>query len=594
MNPLARLWTLDHWKNPILGRFWLPAPTTLVSAVLYVAAFAPWDVSSLTWIALVPFLIGITDCSLRASLWQSFWMGMLITLLGFPWVAYVLAQFGELPLWLGVIGLVLFGLVCQPQFWILGPVWARLTRRSQAGQPQPGAQKLIWIGFAFFYAGVDWILPKLFVDTLGHAFYRNEWIRQGAELGGPPLLTWVAVLWNSLLARWIFFIHANYHEDKRRPILHSLQKFRFEFGLVSTLCLVLLGFGQKQFLRYQSPKDLSSWDPSQKVKVGVIQANIGDYEKVAAETGARGAADRILGTYFQFSDASLNDPNGRPDFLLWPETAYPTTFRSPRTPRERHRDLAITDYVQAKDIPLLFGGYDREDPKEFNSLFILVPPSMTHLEPPHDTSMRLGPDLIAYHKNLLLLFGETMPFSDQFPILNEWFPQVGNFGKGPGPEVFPVPMRNGSLAPRVAPIICYEALFTRYTVEAARQKAQLLVNVTNDSWFGPFGEPELHLALSTFRSIETRLPQIRATNTGISALILPDGTIAGTSPKNEALHLNWDIPLRAENPPTLIVRWGDWFGPSALFLGILCLLTGLVPRSLFFLGVEKSDTRSKA
>jgi len=165
-----------------------------------------------------------------------------------------------------------------------------------------------------------------------------------------------------------------------------------------------------------------------------------------------------------------------------------------------------------------------------------------------------------------------MPFSDVFPILNQWFPQVGNFGRGPGPEVFTVPMRHGEVSPRIAPIICYEALFTRYTVEAARHGAQLLVNVTNDSWFGPFGEPELHLALSAFRSIETRLPQIRSTNTGISALILPDGSITGASPKNEALHLNWEIVLPEENPDSGVIRWGDWFGPTALFVGLILLL----------------------
>jgi apolipoprotein N-acyltransferase len=227
--------------------------------------------------------------------------------------------------------------------------------------------------------------------------------------------------------------------------------------------------------------------------------------------------------------------------------------------------------VQSIGVPLLFGGYDQDGKKDFNSLFALSSPALIAANAPHESTDRLGGDLIAYHKNVLLLFGEEIPFSDQIPILNTWFPQVGNFGKGPGPQVFSVPLRNGELTPRVAPIICYETLFTRYTVEAARLGAQVLLNVTNDSWFGPFGEPELHLALSTFRSIETRLPQIRSTNTGISALILPDGTIADASPKNQALYLNWEVALPQAPSATLLIRWGDWFGPTALTLGILLL-----------------------
>jgi apolipoprotein N-acyltransferase len=105
-----------------------------------------------------------------------------------------------------------------------------------------------------------------------------------------------------------------------------------------------------------------------------------------------------------------------------------------------------------------------------------------------------------------------------------------------------------------------------------------LLNVTNDSWFGNLGEPELHLALTTFRSIETRLPQLRATNTGISALILQDGSLARTGPSNEALHLNWDIPL-ISSPPTLVLRWGDWFGPLAFLLGVAGLLISARRRS---------------
>jgi len=378
MNPLAARILLGHWKNPIQGRFWLPSIATILSAVLYVASFAPWDFSSLTWIALVPYLIGITRRPLRETLWQSFWLGMLITVLGFPWVAYVLAQFGGLPLWVGVLGLLLFGLICQPQFWILSPIWSWLTRSDKSPEKSDLQRKLIGFSFAFLYAGVDWVLPKLFVDTLGHAFYRNEWIRQAAALGGPPLLTWIAVLWNALLAQWFNQTQLRFHEGKPHPFDASIRAFRFQIGIASTLCLLMLSYGQKQFLRYQTQSDPRSANAGKKVKVGVIQANIGDYEKVAAETGARGAADRILGSYFHHSESSLDDPTGKPDFLLWPETAYPTTFRSPRTPRERQRDSAITEFVESRDIPLLFGGYDRNEPMEYNSLFLLLPLSVIH------------------------------------------------------------------------------------------------------------------------------------------------------------------------------------------------------------------------
>ena len=120
------------------------------------------------------------------------------------------------------------------------------------------------------------------------------------------------------------------------------------------------------------------------------------------------------------------------------------------------------------------------------------------------------------------MFGETLPFADQFPSMKDWFPTMGFFGQGPGPEVYTV--RNAAGEPfRLAPSICYEGLFVDFSAEGALKGADALLNVTNDSWFGEHGEPYQHLSLTRFRSIETRLPMIRSTNTGFSVWIDPLG-----------------------------------------------------------------------
>ena len=96
-------------------------------------------------------------------------------------------------------------------------------------------------------------------------------------------------------------------------------------------------------------------------------------------------------------------------------------------------------------------------------------------------------------------------------------------GRGVGPEVLELPVASPQVSKiRASPVICYEALFANYVIAAARKGSQLIMNVTNDSWFGSWGEPQLHLSLSRFRTIETRVPMLRGTNTGISALVLPD------------------------------------------------------------------------
>jgi apolipoprotein N-acyltransferase len=104
-------------------------------------------------------------------------------------------------------------------------------------------------------------------------------------------------------------------------------------------------------------------------------------------------------------------------------------------------------------------------------------------------------------------------------------------------------------------------------IDAARKGSQIILNVGSDGWFGASGEPEFHLAISRFRSIETRLPQIRAANTGISALILPNGAIAQRSALGEKQILNLEVPI-AHSRETLMTAFGDWFGRVALVLAI--------------------------
>jgi apolipoprotein N-acyltransferase len=120
------------------------------------------------------------------------------------------------------------------------------------------------------------------------------------------------------------------------------------------------------------------------------------------------------------------------------------------------------------------------------------------------------------------------------------------------------------------PIICYEALFSNYVLDAARKGSQLITNITNDSWFGSFGEPQLHLALTTFRSIESRLPQVRATNTGISAYISATGELVQQTQIGVPEIMQVQVPI---TPPifSLVKLWGDWFGMFSFAMGALIL-----------------------
>lgn len=537
----------------MLSRPWAPRALTLLSGLLIVASFPPWNLSFLIWVALVPWLLALRSSrGWRPALIQGLWLGVTMCLLGFSWVVYVLHQFGGLPWPVAFVGWLLFSVGGQPQFVIYAALRARL---KDFGTPARGAGLALFsLTSALAYAGLDWALPKLFVDTLGHSLFNAPVLRQAADLGTATLLTALIYLVNETLAEGI----ARVRERKEPSLWPSISAMAPLAALTTALFAATWLYGSSRLAEIRGFQQ----KPLLFVQGAAVQGNIGDFDKIASERGVRGAAEKVLGTYLGMSEQALS-LGDKPDFLVWPETAYPSTFRTPHTSSELERDQKVEAFVRGARVPLLFGGYDRFEKKDYNALFLLSPIA--------DRGLAGTADLQIYRKNVLLLFGEYIPGSEQIKFLQDQFPQVGNFGRGIGPDVLSIPVERapGGVV-KTSPVICYEALFPEYAVGGARKGSQLILNITNDSWFGSFGEPELHQALVAFRSIETRLPQLRATNTGISSLVLPDGEITLATPKDSAEILNARIPI-LEPVPTLVKRFGDWFGIFAFFSGWLGL-----------------------
>ena len=514
---------------------------TLLSAVLTVLAFPHWDQGYLIFFALAPLFYSFSiQKNARGAVIHGLGFAFAMTMGGFYWVAHSLQHYGGLPVFISILGLIFFGFICQPQIPVFAWIFFHYTKKRKTSADYPF---VFLLALALLYTGIDWIMPKLFQDSFGHSQYLNRYMRQGADIGGVHFLTFLIVLWN--LALWVFFKWKSW-----RPLLAS--------GL---LLLANLGYG---WYRENQITQMLNQNPP-RVTLAAIQANIGDFDKIAAEKGVREAAFKVLESYLKLSQQALT-LTPKPQAIIWPETAYPSVFRQPRTAAELERDQGVEKFVRQSQTPLLFGGYDTDtrSKQDSNAFFFLHP---------RPIPMNQGPeqDLRIYKKNVLLMFGEYIPGAEWIPQFKTWFPQVGYFLRGPGPEVLDIKTGDPQFPTlKVGPIICYEALFPNYVIMAARQGSQLILNITNDSWFGKYGEPYLHFALTVFRGIETRLPQLRATNTGISALVLPDGEIIQKTGVFEETIFNVQVPILPKMQ-TLVLLLGDWFGYFALGVGFLLL-----------------------
>jgi len=203
------------------------------------------------------------------------------------------------------------------------------------------------------------------------------------------------------------------------------------------------------------------------------------------------------------------------------------------------------------DVNLITGGYAiLEGTNKMTNAFFVLNEKGEWIAPP-------------YHKTVLLAFGEYFPFSDLIPAQwrQKYFPEVADFGRGPGPTVL-----SAGEGLRIGAQICYEGLFDWFTRSLALKKANLIVNLTNDSWYGTWMQPYQHLYMTLARAVEVRLPLLRSTNTGISTVVLASGAILEQSPLHKEWFYLYEVPYVSEPKPTAFMGWGYYLIPSCLVL----------------------------
>ncbi|MCK4711821.1 MAG: apolipoprotein N-acyltransferase [Marinosulfonomonas sp.] len=284
----------------------------------------------------------------------------------------------------------------------------------------------------------------------------------------------------------------------------------------------MAGFGLVQAALSQGHPSIVTQEPPRSV-VRLIQPNAPQHQKWNPQM--------IPGFFERNLDFTATQAVRAPDLIIWPETAVPYLLSN--------ADGALAQIsAAAGGIPVVLGIQRRVDDVYHNSLVVL------------NADGTVG-DI--YDKSHLVPFGEYVPGGKLASMLglNGFAAQEG-FGFGPGTG-----LRLLDLAQlgRALPLICYEAIFP-HEVGGLKERADWMLQITNDAWFGDLTGPYQHLALARFRAIEQGVPMVRAANTGVSAVIDARGQITASLPLGVAGYLDAELPHRL--PPTLYGRSGDW------------------------------------
>jgi apolipoprotein N-acyltransferase len=241
------------------------------------------------------------------------------------------------------------------------------------------------------------------------------------------------------------------------------------------------------------------------VKIGIVQPNLALFDR---KNAMRIHAERTR---------ELKDKGA--DLVVWSEAGVPKAFREDTYPAVVQREM-----TRQLGVPTIVGTVLYSPPAKRGERGIS-----------YNTALMAGEEgkiLGRYDKRYLLAFGEYIPFGDTFPQLYAMSPNSGRFNRGTSLE----PLRWEDHA--ISVMICYEDILPDYVNKlVAAGNPDLLVNLTNDAWFGDSTEPWIHLALAKMRAVEHRRYLVRATNSGVSAIIDPVGrvvTLGGTF-REEAL-----------------------------------------------------------
>ncbi|NNC99095.1 MAG: apolipoprotein N-acyltransferase [Gammaproteobacteria bacterium] len=483
--------------------YYLALFACFLSGALLVAAFAPLEWSPLAFLCTAVLFYCCRDRPARQTFWIGLSFGYGLFLVGVSWVYVSLHTYGGMPLWMGSIAVLLFA-------GILG-VFSGFTTYSAARLfPGGGATRILALGFLWII--FEWLKSWVFTGfpwlELGYT-QTATWLFGFAPLGGVYLVSLVVVVVASCL------------------VLLWKSPGKLVPSLAITMIFILGWYAGG----IQWSKDIGD-----AIKVGIVQPNVPINQKWQAQY-----RDRVVNRLQTMSRelGSQSSPgHGQIDLLVWPETALPIYYQQ--------TDQAFWQALVPSGTALLTGVVDNPEPAESYNAAVLSCAGVQHL----------------YRKRHLVPFGEYLPMRFLFNWLLEYLRlPMSDFSSWSEPQVL-----NCGDNINIGLSICYEDAFAS---EMRRHvgDASLLINISEDAWFGDSLAPHQRLQMAQMRARELSRPLVRSANTGPSVVIDQFGTVLVRTTQFQARTLSHRIwPQTGETP---YKRWGNWI----IWLAMLVVVT---------------------
>jgi apolipoprotein N-acyltransferase len=485
----------------------------VLSGVLYYVGFPGIGFWPCALVAMAPLVIALDGRSPRQGLAIGMIAGMTANVLGFHWLYGTIKLFGGLWPPLAILVVLLLCAYHAGRSALLAWLYRRAVDRSWPPT----------LAFLSAFVAAELVYPLVIPFFAAASVHGVPQINQLAEFGGPYLVGLVLIAPSLAISE---------------IVLRRFQRLAIRWGYVAAATAVVplaaaVGAGRmRQVERWMSA--------SQPVRVGLVQGN-----SSPGDAGSKRGHD--LEREFRMSEDLVTRGS---EVVVWSEAVVG------EVPDRNVEAFLARSFARRLTVPSILGAilvhYQEDGRREYNSAFVTSPN---------------GRVIGRYDKHRLFPFSETIPFAEHFPVLYDWAGDKSPMVSGPADGPLLV---DGH---RVTVLICYEDILPAYARdEVARGSPEMLVNLTNDVWFGDTAEPWIHLALAQMRAVEHRRYLVRATNSGVSAVVDPVGRVVVQSHtfREEALSgtARW-----MTGPPTTYEAVGDapWWAVSAM-AGLMALV----------------------
>jgi apolipoprotein N-acyltransferase len=489
----------------------------LGSGVALALSFPDYNLPLLAWISVGMLVLASAGAHPAEAPLYGFLHGLVFYPVCLPWIDTVMQQYGSVDPWssAGIVALIGIagGIVCSVFSWAV----ALASRRSAA--VACALAPFLWVSLEFArthlpYIGFPWNLT-------GYAASRSLSLLQLTPITGIYGLSFLIAAYSSLIAYAI--------------LVRTQHAWRA--ALAVTVALILIARGGGYLVPVATPHHIAH----------LVQTNFPQSEHYPPNWLAAHA-----GELDQLEQISVDAAEKAPGLIVWPEVPAPFSMQDPafsqlaqRIARESgsHFLVGVVDWKR-----------NAQGPWEASNSSTLLDPS--------------GRRIFTYDKIHLVPFGEYVPLRRWIKFAGRLTADIADFTPGTEYRVGQIP------GGRFGTFICYEAIFPEEIRRFARGGAELLINVSNDGWFGRSAAPAQHLMMSRVRAVENRRWMLRDTNNGFTVVVDPYGRIVASLAPD--LRGELEAPYDFRSDVTLYARFGDWFAWFCLVVSIVLFGVAIV------------------